>query len=149
MLYWLEATAAAVAIRDSLPVTALLSGLHVIGMAVSVGAVVVMTLRSAGLALHDAPIRGVIDPASRGLLGGAALSLTTGLLLVLPRASGAVENPYFQRKMLLLAVAVAFHLLLFRRLAPRASRVTGWLGAIDLLLWGSVAVLGCMYTLVE
>lgn len=149
MLTWVETTSLAVAIRDSLVATALLSGLHVIGMTVAVGAVLVMSLRLTGRALADVPAESIIVPAGRGLVAGLVVSLVTGLLLVLPRVASAVENSYFQRKMLALLLAALFQWTLFRRLSTGRAMARGVVGVIDIALWGAVAVLGCMFTLVE
>ena len=149
MLAWFETTALALTVRDSLVLTALLSGVHLVGMTISVGAVLVMTLRLTGRAFAETPLHAAVVPASRGLAAGVMLSLTSGLLLVLPRASTAVENSFFQNKMLALALAVAFQVVLFRRLSRSSGIVRGATGVAATLLWGAVAVLGCLFTLVE
>lgn len=131
---WLESTPLAVAVRDSLTATALLSGLHLVGMVLATGAAIVR-----GLHWNDRAL-------SRAVRGGLALSVTTGALLFAPRATGAVENTFFQWKMLVLATAVAAEIVLSRRRsgAPAAApRVAAT------LLWVAVACLGCAYILLE
>ncbi len=146
---WIETTRLALTVRDSLPITAMLSGLHVVGMTVVVGAALVSMLRLTGLALGQFSAVAIISTVRRGLLAGAALSVVTGALLVLPRAASAVGNDYFFRKMVMLGLALVVQLVVL----PHAVRAEGGLarlaGPLGFVLWAAVAVLGCMYTLVE
>ena len=129
---WLESTTLAVAVRDSLTATALLSGLHLVGMVLATGAAIVR-----GLHWNDRAL-------SRAVRSGLALSVMTGALLFAPRASGAVENTFFRWKMLVLATAVVAEVLLSRRSgAPTAAP------RLASLLWVAVAGLGCAYILLE
>ncbi len=137
MWIWIESTSLAGTVRDSLVLTALLSGLHVLGMTLLAGAALVRGLRWTD--------RGV----TRGVRWGLAMSVVTGALLVAPRMSSAVENGFFEAKMLLIAAAVLFEWSVFGR-ASSADPVPAVLSRrLSIALWVAVACLGCAYILLE
>src|SRR5687768_15072020 len=113
---WLEATAVARTIQESLFLTGFLSALHALGMTLLTGAVIVSSLRLLGLLFADAPAADVTRAARAGILVGLTISVATGLLLFSTRATAAVTNEYFQLKMALLAGAIAFHFGIHRRM---------------------------------
>jgi hypothetical protein len=149
---WLEATAAARTIQQSLLLTGFLSALHALGMTLLTGSVIVSSLRSLGLLFADAPAADVTRAARGGILIGLAVSVVTGVLLFSTRATAAVTNEYFQLKMALLAVAIAFYFGIHRRLlrstrpAEPGSRASG---ALAIVLWVGVAAAGGAFILLE
>ena len=149
---WLEATAVGQAVQGSLMLTAALSAVHVAGMTLVAGAVLVSSLRSLGVLFPEAPSADVTRAARRGLLVGLGLSVSTGFLLFSARASAAVENDFFRLKMLLLAGALLFHAAWYRRLLVADGRPTlrtrlG--GAVSLALWMGVVGSACAYIVLE
>jgi hypothetical protein len=142
----IETSSLAIAIRDSLPITALLSGAHLVGMTFAVGSALVLALQLAGRAVPGVPDDAVRRPVGRILLVAVALSATTGLLMALPRAGNIVYNPTFRWKMTLLAGALIAHAVL--RLV-RSRPALPLVAASHFLLWGAVAVFGAMFTLLE
>lgn len=152
LLDWVQSTAIAQAVAQSLYLTGILSSIHLVGLMLVVGGALVSGLRMLGLLLVATPISAVTAPAGRGMLLGLFVSTTTGLLLVAPRALPAAENGFFQIKMLLLFAAVVLHVTLYRRVTrqedprPLTVRITG---ALALALWGGVAAAGCAYILLE
>jgi hypothetical protein len=149
---WLQSTAVASAIAESVIATALLSAVHLVGFTVLMGSVLVSALRQIGVIFTEQPAGDSTVAADRAVLVGATLSVATGLLLFAARAPAAAANGIFQLKMLLLASAAIFHLVFFRRVprragaAPRLLRVNG---AAGLTLWMAVALAGCAYILLE
>jgi hypothetical protein len=128
---WLEATAVGQAVQGSLMLTAVLSAVHVAGMTLVAGAVLVSSLRSFGVLFPEAPSADVTRAARKGLLVGLGLSLSTGILLFSARATAAVDNDIFRLKMLLLAGA----LLVDRRRsvlasAERSRSRCGWVSSV-------------------
>src|SRR5687767_1581428 len=112
-LGWLEGTRVAAAVSQSTLLIGSLSAIHLLGLTVVVGGAFVSGLRLLGVVLRDRPVSDVAATVSRGMTWGLGLSLTTGLLMFAPRASLAVENRFFQLKMLLLLVATVFHFLVY------------------------------------
>ena len=124
----------------------MLSGLHVVGMAFTVGSSLMLALQLVGGVLPvsaDAARR----PVVRVLVVALAVSVTTGLLMALPRASDILDNPTFQWKITLIGAALVAHALV-RMLPPRGA-VLRAVAASHFLLWGAVAVFGAMFTLLE
>ena len=149
VLHAIEATRVATAVRDSLVLSAALSGLHLVGMTIIVGTAIVIALQLISRAFSGVSHAAVLVPASRMLLVGLSLSLVSGLLMVMPRASASLANPIFQLKMLALVAAVTLHVVVVRPLSIRDFSFTPLAGAVQVLLWMSVAVLGAMFTLLE
>ena len=115
------------------------------------GSTLISNLRLVGVFLADRPLDEVTRPAARAAWIALVISAATGGLLFVPRASGAVENPTFQLKMLLLFTAVGVQALAVPRVAharlqPAAARATG---AAGLLLWLGLALAGCAFILFE
>lgn len=149
---WLQATAVAATVRDSLLLTGALSAVHLLGFTLVTGGAFVSNLRFLGVLLHDRPVLDVARPAGRGIALGLAISIATGLLLFAPRATDASINRIFQIKMLFLASATAFHFTVHRAASRRPSASRGALravGATGFLLWAGVALAGCAYILLE
>jgi hypothetical protein len=152
LLEWLQSTGTAQAIAQSLMLTGFLSSVHLLGLMLVVGGALVSSLRLLGIMLADVPISSVAGPTGRGIVAGLLISVTTGFLLVSPRALAAFDNGFFQIKMVLLLAAVLLHVTLFRRVTrqvdvgPLMLKATGALG---LGLWGGVAAAGCAYILLE
>jgi len=85
-------------------------------------------------------------------VAGLSVSVATGLLLLAPRVTNAVQNGFFQLKMMLLVVSTIFSATVYRQLAngregsPVQLRVEGVLG---LLLWFGVVLAGAAFILLE
>ena len=142
----------AAAIRQSVPLTGFLSGLHLIGMTLIGGSALVSGLRATQAAFADFPVSDVTRMTRRGIAIGATISVVSGLLLFSPRASTAIGSGYFQIKMLLLAGALTFHFTIYRdaRQPERGrSRDVRLSGAVGAALWFAVILAGCSYILLE
>ena len=151
-LDWFQSTVLAETVGQSLLLTGFLSSVHLLGMTLVVGGALVASLRLLGILLPDRPVVTVTGPAGRGIMTGLAISVSTGLLLVAPRAFGAFENRFFRVKMLLLLGAVILHVTLFRSVTRQASQrplILKITGACELALWAGVAVAGCAFILLE
>ena len=132
--------------------TAVLSALHLVGLTLLMGSVVLSALRQLGVCFTEAPASHCSVAADRGALIGVSISIATGLLLFSARAPDAAANGTFQLKMLLLVSAAAFHLIVFRRVprdAGRSLRALRVSGAVGVTLWIGVALAGCAYILLE
>ena len=145
---WIQATRIATTIGGSTSLTGFLSAIHLLGLTLLVGGALVSSLRMLGIILTDRPMRDVTPWPVRGMAVGLTISVASGLLLFAPRAAAAVDNSFFQVKMLLLSAAIAFHFAVYRDASRRAidARLTGGAG---LILWFGVAVAGCAFILLE
>ena len=146
-----EASAVATAIRDSVLLTGTLSGLHLIGLTLLVGSVLVSSTRLVGLQFNDQPIAEVTRAARRGSVLGLALSVSTGLLLVAPRIATASTDRIFIIKMLILCTAAVFHFAVYQPAARglRSAVSPAIAGGVTFLLWFGVVLAGCAFILLE
>ena len=151
LLSQIEASGVAISVGRSVLLTGVLGGLHLVGMTLVLGGVVLSTLRLLGLLLPRQPVADVTGAARRGIVIGLALSVTTGLLLLSPRVSAASANHIFQLKMVLLAAAVTFHVAIYRGAAkgPSTRVRPAVAGASGLLLWSAVLLAGIAFILIE
>lgn len=130
----------------SSPIYAAVSGLHVLGLALLIGGIVLVDLRLMGLAALP---RLAADPLRRVAATGLALALLTGLLLLSARPVDYLANPVLWAKLVVVAAA-SLHALaftLFARMpadgeAPSAcarvagaASLAGWLAALGLGRW--------------
>lgn len=151
-LAWLETTAVAQSIGASLYLTASLSAVHLLGFTLIMGGALAVNLRLVGALLPGSPLRDISRTASRAILLGLAISLTTGLLLFSPRAVGTALNSTFQLKVLLVVVATALHFTVVHRPGRRLGTslpLQRAIGAIGVSVWLALAVVACWFILFE
>jgi hypothetical protein len=147
----IEKSTLAITIRDSTILTGGLSGLHLLGLTLLVGSVLVSSAVLAGLVVNDQPVAEITRAARRASSVGLSISITTGLLLVSFRLRMSTANQAFQIKMLTLVVAAIFHFLVYVPAARgRRSVVSpGIAGGVAFLLWLGVVLGGCAFILFE
>jgi hypothetical protein len=147
----IEKSTLAITVRNSTILTGGLSGLHLLGLTLLVGSVLVSTAVLAGLVGNDQPVAEITRAARRASSVGLSISITTGLLLVSFRLRMSTANQAFQIKMLTLVVAAIFHFLVYVPAARgRRSVVSpGIAGGVAFLLWLGVVLGGCAFILFE
>ena len=144
---WLGGTSFAVWLGSSTWRIAGLLSVHLFGLTLLLGSVVITGLNLLGLFQRDKPpsrLRREVRPV---LLTGLTLSVVTGLLIFTGGAQPYYEGYWFRLKMVLLFFTLIFHLTIYRMVSTApAGRVsaTGYraTGACLLLLWFSVAWAG-------
>ncbi len=142
---WCEATGIGRTIRESLWMVPVLEAIHLVGLSVLGGALLVVDLRLLGWGLKDGTIAQLNRHARPWLLGAVALMLATGVLLFLSEAIKCYYNTAFWVKITTLPVALVFSLVIKNRFAQKAmytSAGSQWLGTADILLWFIVAAGG-------
>ena len=147
----IESSSLANTIRDSTILTGTLSGIHLIGLTLIVGSVLVSSAGLAGLIANDQPVAELTRATRRASIVGLIISITSGLLLVSFRVNMSVANPAFKIKMLTLVVAVLFHFLVYMPAArgQRSAVSTKLAGGVAFLLWFGVVLGGCAFILFE
>jgi hypothetical protein len=121
--------------------------IHLMGLALIGGAVLVVDLRLLGLALQGQSVATLAHDAERWLFRGLAVMITTGILLFMCFATKYYYLTFFWVKMAALLLVVVFTYSVRRRtiIASDAavSPVRGKVVAlVSLLLWTTVAVGG-------
>jgi len=151
ILKWLEATALAGKLRDSVLLFPLTESLHVIALAVVFGTIMVIDLRLLGVASAERPFSRMASDILRWTWAAFALSVVTGALMFITNAGVYYHNSYFRMKMLLLALSglnmAVFELTAGReahrwgqsRSTPRAGKIAA---TLSLALWIGVIFMG-------
>ncbi|PYN37168.1 MAG: hypothetical protein DME01_05630 [Candidatus Rokuibacteriota bacterium] len=147
---WLEATAAATAMRQSLWLYPIVEILHIIGFVVLVGSAAMFDLRLLGFS-RQLPVTGMERHLLPWARASVLLIVPTGGLMFVAHATEFAGNPAFRMKLLFLVLAALnaslFHLRPFRRVAgwdhgaraPLAARVAA---GLSLTLWTGVIACG-------
>ena len=149
-LPWLESTAVAVAMRESVWLYPAVETAHILGFVVLVGAAAMFDLRLLGLS-RAVPVTGMARHLLPWARLGLALAAPTGLLMFMTEATTTASNPAFQLKLALIGAAIlnagVFHRWAFKSVqywdrdapTPPAAKAAG---AISLALWTTVIACG-------
>jgi hypothetical protein len=142
---WAEATMPGRIVRESLWMFPVLEAIHLVGLALLGGALLVVDLRLLGVGLRGSTIEKINRHARPWLLTAVAILLTTGVTLFLSEAIKCYYNTSFWVKITTLPAALVFSLVVrdrFARGAMYTSAYSQWVGSVDLLLWFIVAAGG-------
>jgi hypothetical protein len=141
----------ATALLESQYMWLIVESAHVLGLALSVGLIVITDLRLIGQFRRREPASEVLQALRPWLLAGFALMFVTGGLLFISEAAKVIVIPWFKLKMLFLLLAginaLWFELKLGRKLAawdtlaspPIGAKIAGW---TSLACWTAVIFLG-------
>lgn len=147
---WLEQRSFAVAIAKSIWLFPIIETVHVLGLSVVVGSVLMMDLRLLGLGSRQRTVSEVLSSALPWTWSAFLVTLTAGSLLFSSKATTYYANLPFRIKLGCLALA-ATNMLVFhfgvgrdmsrwdRSTPPVAARVAG---AISLVLWVMIVASG-------
>ena len=144
---WCENADLIVAMRSSLWLFPAIESLHLLGLAMIGGALLVVDLRLLGFGLRRQPVATLARDAAPWLLGSLGVMLPTGVLLFMSSAVKCYYLPVFWLKMATLLTALAFTFSIRRRVAmavetgvhPGRARVVG---SASISLWLIVAIAG-------
>ncbi len=150
--FWqnLESSAAGQYMAESTWAFPTVETLHVIALVTVLGTILIVDLRLLGLTSKDDPVTMISHDALRITWIGFALAAITGGLLFISRASEYAANPFFIRKMVIMALAGVnmgvFQLLTWKSVrqwdvgaVPVAAKVAG---VLSLMLWIGVVAMG-------
>jgi hypothetical protein len=119
--------------------------IHLMGMVVFLGALIIVDLRMMGFGLTNQPTRVVARDAQPWLLGGLAVLVLTGVPALMATATSQYTNSVFWVKMYLLAFGILYTFTVRRRFAfaddAGSSGVAKVVGFVSILVWLSVAAL--------
>lgn len=144
---WLQYSAPLIAMRASPWLFPVIATIHLMGLAVIGGAVLLVDLRLLGLGLRRQPVRELAQDAERWLFRGVAVMVATGILLFMCFATKYYYLTFFWVKMAALFLVIVFTVSVRRRVAMADE--TGinpvWSKAVALVsltLWTTVALGG-------
>ena len=143
---WCDATALGAAVRNSLWLFPVIESVHLLGLSVLGGALLVVDLRLLGVGLRKQTIAELADQMRPWLLGAVSVMGVTGVLLFLSESIKCYYNDAFWLKIETLPVALLFSFTVRARVAGAggldASLRTRIVGAISIALWFTVAAAG-------
>ncbi|HYR85610.1 MAG TPA: DUF6644 family protein [Terriglobia bacterium] len=147
----LESSNLATGIRDSFYVFPLIESLHVLGLTMVFGTMLIVDLRLLGIASIRRPFTRITSDIMKWTWASFVWTAITGMLMFITNASVYYHNFFFRTKIALLALAgmnvVIFELTSGRRVhrwhkdaaAPLAGRATA---IVSLLLWITIIFMG-------
>jgi hypothetical protein len=147
----LEASGLATGIRNSLYLFPLIESVHVIGLTLVFGTILIVDLRLLGLASTSRPFTAIASDVFRWTWLAFAVTVTTGALMFVTNASTYYGNAHFRAKMALLVLSglnvLAFELTARRsvrswdrdEVAPLAGKTVA---TLSLAIWIGVIFLG-------
>jgi hypothetical protein len=144
---WLQYSAPLHSMRESPIFFPIVATIHLMGLALIGGAVLVVDLRLLGLALQNQPVSGLAHDAERWLFRGLAVMVATGILLFMCFATKYYYLTFFWVKMAALVAVIIFTRSVHRRVAlakdgdvsPVRRKVVA---LVSMFLWTTVAVGG-------
>jgi len=148
---WIQATAFFTALRGSAYAYPIVLSLHMTGIALFGGMVLLTDMRLLGLAMRKHSLADVVTRFRVPKRVGFLIVATCGLLLAGSKAEEYYYNAFFRTKLILLTLA-GIHALVFRRSvyanaadmdrAPKIPAHAKLAGALSLLIWASIACMG-------
>ena len=143
---WIEASSLGDAIRQSLWLFPVIEAVHLLGLCVLGGAVLIVDLRMLGVGLRGYAIAQIARDARPWFMGALVLMLTTGAALFASEAIKCYYNTSFWVKITALPLAIVLTLLIRDRMALRADMdvtpATKVVGITSIALWLTVAAAG-------
>ncbi len=143
---WCENTVVGSAIRDSLWAFPVIEAVHLVGLCLLGGALLIVDLRLLGVGLTGRSISELSAQARPWLVGAVTLMVATGIPLFLSEAVKCYYNTSFWVKITTLPVALVFTFALRDRWARSPELDTSLrsrlIGAGSIALWLTVAAAG-------
>lgn len=143
---WFEATGLGQTVRQSLWLFPVIEAVHLLGLSLLGGALLVVDLRMFGVGLKKQSIAELADKARPWLVGSVMVMLASGILLFLSEAVKAYYNRSFWVKMTTLLIALIYTFAVRGRItrdeALDTSRRSRLVATVSLGLWFVVAAAG-------
>jgi uncharacterized protein DUF6644 len=148
---WAQNTAFFTALRGSWYVYPAIMSVHLLGVALFGGMILITDMRLMGLAMRNRPFADVVDQLRVPKRVGLLVVVICGILMLGSKAEEYYYNIFFRIKLLLLA-CVFVHGMIFRSAVysntaalDRAAKLPGrakLAGFLSLLLWAGIACAG-------
>jgi uncharacterized membrane protein YhdT len=140
LFQWCENVGIGQAIRASDWLFPVIEGIHLLGLCVIGGSILLVDMRLLGLGLRRQPVAELARESRRFLIGSLAVMLVTGLLLFSSEAVKCYYSFAFWFKMTSLVLAIIFTFTVHQRVTladdTRIGKVKGRLVAlVSLALW--------------
>jgi hypothetical protein len=143
---WCEASWLGQLVRMSTWMFPIIEAVHLLGLSLLGGALLVVDLRLLNVMLRDQPATTLARGLGPWLNRAVALMLSTGFLLFMSEAVKCYHSPAFRVKMATLLIALTFTYFVRRPMALREDATAGWRGravaVASIVLWFTVAAAG-------
>jgi uncharacterized membrane protein SirB2 len=148
---WIQDSSIGTQIRESTYVFPVVEGLHVIGLAISVGTIAIVDLRLIGVTMKKERVTDVIEQLQAMTLTGFALMFISGILLFWSEAARLYPSYSYRIKFIFIALlginAALFHSSIYQTVdkwnndavTPWRARMAGWIG---ITFWAVVIFCG-------
>ena len=148
---WLEATSVSVSIRESIWSYPIIESVHVLGLSLFMGLLLLWDMRLVGVTLRTIRVSRMWRGLFPWIACGAVIMTVSGILLFWSDPVRFYANVFFRVKVvglvLALANAMVFHFGIERSVVqwdnvsppPRAARLAG---AASIVLWAGIVVVG-------
>ena len=149
VLEWIESTDLSTAIREGALPYPIIGGIHLLGIALFGGMVLMTDLRLLGWAMRRRTVSDIVLQMRAWKWAGFVVVVASGLLLAWAEPQKLYRSPSFWVKMVLLAL-VGVHALVFRarvygntaRLDEAITAEARLAASISLLLWAGLIISG-------
>jgi hypothetical protein len=142
---WCDATAIGIAIRESMWAFAVIESVHLLGLALIGGAVILVNLRMLGLGLRRQTLPQVARETQPYLNASVAVMLVTGIGLFLSEPMKLYYSTPFWVKMTSLSLSLIFTYTIWRKIAMAEQTSPVWAklaAVVSLILWFGVGAGG-------
>jgi hypothetical protein len=141
---WCYQTTVGVGIRGSTWLFPVIEAVHLLGLGLTAGAVLIVNLRLLGVGLSKAPVAQVWAGAQPWLIGGVILMFVSGVPLFLSESIKCYYSFAFWVKMTSLLLVLLFTFTIYRRvtrmdMTPDQVRPARLAAVVSLVLWFGVA----------
>lgn len=142
LFQWISELAVSRAIGESLWIYPLVQAIHLVFLAIFLGAVLMVDLRLLGRGFTQQPVSQVARDARPWFIGGLTGLVLTGIPQLMQNAMREYFAEFFWWKMYLLAAALVFTVVVRSRVtrAPIAPPYAKAVGLISIALWAGVAI---------
>jgi hypothetical protein len=145
---WLQNTLAGQTIRTYSTLVALVQIIHLLGVTMLIGTVMMVDLSLLGFGIRRHPVSRIARELAPWTSAGLIVMLVSGPLILTSEALRCYDASFFWIKMGLLIAALLFHFAVYQRIAvaePPVSRLrAGAVACVSLFLWIAVALAGKM-----
>jgi hypothetical protein len=148
---WIQFTTFFTALRGSANIYPIVMSLHMVGIALFGGMILMTDLRLLGWAMRKRSVADVVEQLRVPKRWGLLLTVTCGFLMAGSKAEEYYYNVFFRTKLILLALVLVQELVFYRSVyanpaaldrAPSIPASAKLAAALSLLLWTSIACCG-------
>jgi Family of unknown function (DUF6644) len=145
IFHWADHSWLSLEIRASTWQFAIIEMIHLLGLTVLLGSLMVLDLRLFGFGMRKQPVSQLAKDLTAWTWIGLVTILGSGVLLFFGEPMKLFGSPSFHVKMLLLFLAIVFQFTLFRKVTTNDSASPGLdkvAGVLSLFLWFGVGLAG-------